>query len=150
MLKHAIALAVALILNATANLFIKFGMRAMDLELAGASPLEDGALGLVRLLFRHWIVLAGLACFALNVVFYAYALQKLPISAAYPIMVATGFAIIVAVAGAKLGERLSVTQWAGVAAILLGVVLVARDAGRQMGAPGPAPVARGAVVDPRR
>jgi multidrug transporter EmrE-like cation transporter len=69
------------------------------------------------------------------VVFYAYALQKLPISVAYPIMVACGFAIIVTVAGWVLHERLSPWQWVGVLAILVGVFLVARDAGRQIGSP---------------
>lgn len=132
-MKHAIALVIALALNASANLMIKFGMRAMDVELAGASPLDHGVWGLVKLLLRHWIILAGLGCFALNVVFYAFALQKLPISVAYPIMVTTGFAIIVAVAGWMLNERLSVVQWIGVVTILVGVVLVAKDAGRQMG-----------------
>lgn len=134
--KHAIALAVALLLNAAANLMIRFGMRAIDLELAGAPLLQDGFWGLVRLLLRHWIVVVGLGCFAANVVFYAFALQKLPISSAYPIMVTGGFAIIVVVAGALLKERLTPVQWVGVAAILVGVVLVARDAGRQMGGGG--------------
>ncbi|MBI4705678.1 MAG: EamA family transporter [Deltaproteobacteria bacterium] len=137
MLKYAAALAVALVLNAAANLMIKLGMRAIDLDLGGAGLLDGGLWGLGRLLLRHWIVLAGLVCFATNVVFYAYALQKLPVSAAYPIMVACGFAIIVVVAGFMLRERLSALQWIGVAAILAGVVLVARDAGRQMGGPAP-------------
>ena len=135
MAKYAIALVVALLLNAAANLMIKFGMRGIDAELAGAGLLDDGVLGLISLLFRHWILLVGLLCFALNVVFYAYALQKLPISAAYPIMVTCGFAIIVIVAGLLLHERLTLWQWVGVGAILVGVVLVARDAGKQMGAP---------------
>jgi multidrug transporter EmrE-like cation transporter len=135
MLKYVIALIVALALNAAANLMIKFGMRAIDLELSGGSALSGGFTGLLRLLLRHWVLLAGLACFALNVVFYAFALQKLAISVAYPIMVASGFGIIVAVAGFMLGERLSGAQWAGVVAIMLGVTLVAKDAGRQMGAP---------------
>ena len=129
----ALALLAALSLNATANLLIKFGMRGMDVDLAGGSPMDGGIMGLVKLLLRHWEVLAGLACFACNILFYAYALQKLPISVAYPIMVTTGFAIIVAVAGWKLHERLTVLQWVGVVTILIGVVLVAKDAGRQMG-----------------
>ncbi len=133
MLKYVIALVVALVLNATANLLIKFGMRAIDLELGGAGALAGGVGELVRLLVRHWVVPLGLACFAANVVFYAYALQKLPISMAYPVMVTTGFAIIVIVAGVVLRERLTAAQWVGVGAILLGVTLVARDAGRQMG-----------------
>ena len=75
----------------------------------------------------------GLTCFAANVVFYTYALVRLPISVAYPIMVTCGFAIIVVVAGLKLHERLSPIQWVGVAAILIGVWLVANDAARQTG-----------------
>jgi len=134
-MKYVIALVVALTLNATANLLIKFGMRAMDMELAGGSPMDGGVMGLVKLLLRHWIVIAGLGCFALNVVFYAFALQKLPISVAYPIMVTTGFAIIVAVAGFMLNERLTPIQWVGVVTILIGVALVAKDAGKQMGGP---------------
>ncbi len=135
MAKYAIALVIALLLNAAANLMIKFGMRGVELEFAGAGIMDGGFVGLVKLLLRHWIVLLGVGCFAANVVFYAFALQKLPISTAYPIMVTGGFAIIVAVAGLILGERLSTPQWAGVAAILFGVYLVARDAGRQMGGP---------------
>jgi multidrug transporter EmrE-like cation transporter len=139
MVKYVIALVIALALNAAANLMIKFGMRGIDMELSGASALSDGFAGLARLLLRHWILLAGLLCFALNVVFYAFALQKLAISVAYPIMVASGFGIIVTVAGFILGERLTPMQWIGVTAILLGVTLVAKDAGRQMGVSHDAP-----------
>ena len=136
MVKYAVALTLALLLNAAANLMIRFGMRAIDIELGGAGLLDGGPWVMARILLRHWVVLAGIACFALNVVFYAYALQKLPISMAYPIMVTCGFAIIVVVAGLTLDERLSVVQWLGVAAILVGVLLVAKDAGRQMGSAG--------------
>jgi multidrug transporter EmrE-like cation transporter len=139
MLKYLMALSVALVLNAGANLMIRFGMRAIDLELGGESALDGGIIGLIKLLLRHWVVLLGLACFATNIVFYAYALQKLPISAAYPVMVIGGFVIIVIVSGMMLKERLTAVQWVGVAAIMIGVVLVARDASRQMGGTQPNP-----------
>lgn len=144
MFKYAVALVIALSLNAAANLMMKFGMRAIDLELAGGSALSGGLMGLVRLLLRNWVLLAGLGCFALNVVFYTFSLQKLPISIAYPIMVASGFGIIVLVASMMLGERLTGAQWVGVTAILLGVALVAKDAGQQMGGPKPARTSVGA------
>ena len=133
MAKYAVALVIALLLNASANLMIKFGMHAINTELAGAGVLSQGPVQAVKLVLRHWILLVGLGCFAANVVFYAFALQKLQISVAYPIMVTVGFAIIAVVAGWKLGESLSMVQWVGVGAILLGVTLVASDAGRQMG-----------------
>jgi drug/metabolite transporter (DMT)-like permease len=50
-------------------------------------------------------------------------------------MTIVGFAIIVVVAGSVLDERLSLLQWVGIGAILVGVTLVAKDAGRQMGSP---------------
>ncbi len=65
----------------------------------------------------------GLVCFGLNLVAYQFALQRLPISMAYPIMVTGGYAIIVVVAG-LMGERMVPAQWVGVALILLGVGLV--------------------------
>ena len=133
MLKHAIALVIALLLNASANLMIKFGMRSIDIELAGGGVGSLGLSGVIHLVIKNWVLLAGLGCFAANVVLYAFALQKLPISVAYPIMVASGFALIVIVAGAMLGERLTPVQWIGVLGILVGVVLVAKDAGRQIG-----------------
>lgn len=136
MAKYAIALVIALVLNASANLMIKFGMHAINTELSGAGVLSQGPMGAIKLVLRHWILLLGLGCFAANVVFYAFALQKLQISVAYPIMVTVGFAIIAVVAGWKLGESLSTVQWVGVGAILVGVTLVASDAGRQMGGGG--------------
>lgn len=144
MVKYVIALVTALALNAAANLFIKFGMRAIDLELSQTGGSMPGGMGgIVQLLLRHWVILIGLGCFALNVVFYSFALQKLPISVAYPVMTIVGFAIIVVVAGSVLNERLSATQWVGIAAILVGATLVAKDAGRQMGGAKPASVQSG-------
>ena len=140
-MKYIVALVIALCLNAAANLLIKFGMRAIDLEFAGTgqSPLSGGLWGLIQVLLRHWPLLLGLGCFALNVVFYSFALQKLPVSVAYPVMVTTGFAIIVTVASLMLGERLTSIQWVGVGAILIGVTLVAKDAGQKPVAEKPVP-----------
>jgi small multidrug resistance pump len=121
-MKHVIALILALVLNASANLMMK----------VGANRLGDAGLtlqrGLVNLVTRNWVLLLGLACFATNALFYTYALtgKHMKISLAYPIMVGGGYAIIALVAWYYLGERLSAGQWLGVAMILVGVILVAR------------------------
>jgi len=74
-------------------------------------------------------LMIGLTCFALNAVFYMYALQSksLKISVAYPIMVGGGFALIAVVAHLhpSLLERLTTVQMIGVAMILGGILLVA-------------------------
>jgi len=119
---YLIALTAALLLNATANLLMKFGMKKID-EAGGLT--SQGAAHAALSILTSPLLIVGMICFGLNLLAYMYALQKLPISVAYPVMVSTGFAIIVVVAGRMLGERLSAIQWAGVAAILLGVWLVA-------------------------
>jgi multidrug transporter EmrE-like cation transporter len=129
-MRYLFALAAALLLNATANLMMKFGMQ----QIAQAGGwLKAGPLAAASAIFRTPLLLFGVACFAANLLCYMYALQKLPISVAYPIMVTAGFAIIVVVAGLCLHERLLPSQWLGVAFILVGVWLVASKAATQLG-----------------
>ncbi len=120
-MRYAVALVAALILNATANLLIKASAMGSVGQVGSDSA---GPLGAFKALLANVPFLVGLICFGLNLVAYQYALQKLQISIAYPIMVTCGYVIIVIVAGMKMGERLAAVQWAGVALILLGVWLV--------------------------
>jgi multidrug transporter EmrE-like cation transporter len=119
-MRYFLALVAALILNATANLLIK----ASAVQPAADSGASAGLLPAVRGLATNIPFLIGLLCFGLNLVAYQYALQKLQISIAYPIMVTCGYVIIVVIAGWKMGERLVPVQWAGVILILIGVWLV--------------------------
>ncbi len=121
-MKYAIALFVALALNASANLMMKSG--ANRLRSTGVS-LDQGVLALLT---NNWVLILGLLCFATNVIIYIYALtgEHMKISLAYPIMVGGGFAIVAVVAWRYMGETMSLAQWAGVAFILVGVLLVAR------------------------
>ena len=128
-MRYLVALAAALLLNAAANLMMKFGMH----QITQTGPwLKAGPLAAAGAIFRTPVLIIGVACFAANLLCYMYALQKLPVSVAYPIMVATGFAIIVVVAGLYLRERLLLGQWLGVAFILVGVWLVASRAATQL------------------
>jgi multidrug transporter EmrE-like cation transporter len=131
-MKHVylVALAAALVMNATANLMMKFGMERY--KAAGVTP-EHGAWAVIAALASNWVLMLGLCLFAANVVLYTFALKGLPISVAYPIMVTVGFAIIVVVAGWRLHERLSPVQWVGVVLILAGVWLVGSRATAQLG-----------------
>lgn len=119
-MRYFVALVVALILNATANLLIKASAMNSD----GGGVLAGGAVGAIKALLTNVPFLVGLICFGLNLVAYQFALQKMQISIAYPIMVTCGYVIIVVVAGMKMGERLAPVQWAGVVLILAGVWLV--------------------------
>lgn len=125
-MRHMIALALALTLNAAANLMMKVGSGRFN---ASGLNTDPGLRTLLAAVAQNWVLILGLLCFAVNVLFYAYALRApfLPVSIAYPIMVGAGFAIIAVVAWWFLGERMSAMQWVGVVMILVGVILVARE-----------------------
>ncbi len=119
---HVLALLLALVLNAAANLLMRVGMIRLD---AAGGLFKNGPGGAVTTVLTTPVLLIGLTSFALNVVFYMYALQKFKISIAYPLMVGGGYAIMAAVAYLALGERLNAAQKFGVAMILAGVIVVA-------------------------
>lgn len=123
---YVLALFVALVLNAFANLLMKVGMKSVE---ASGGLFKDGALTAIKTVLANAPLLVGLTCFALNAVFYMYALQSksLKISIAYPIMVGGGFALIALVARfhPSLAERLTWGQFAGVALVLVGIILIA-------------------------
>lgn len=125
-MKYVVALMMALVLNASANLLMKLGAQSVA---SGGGLLAGGPAGAVRTLLRTPTLLIGLVLFGLNAGFYMYALQSksLKISVAYPVMVGGGFALIAIVARLHpaLSERLSWTQLTGVAMILGGILLVA-------------------------
>ena len=125
-MKYFIALLAALLLNATANLLMKVGMKSVA---EGGGVLKDGVAGAIKTVLTSMPLMVGLTCFALNAVFYMYALQSkaLKISVAYPIMVGGGFALIAVIAHVHpaLLERLTVVQMIGVALVLTGIVLIA-------------------------
>lgn len=129
-MRYVFALAAALLLNAAANLMIKFGMQ--DVSQSGGW-LRSGLVPAAASVLRRPILLLGMVCFAANLFCYMYALQRLPISLAYPIMVTLGFSLIVIVAGLYLHERLTPVQWVGVGLIFVGVWLVAWRAASQLG-----------------
>ena len=125
-MKYVLALCAALVLNATANLLMKVGMKAVQHE---GGLLRAGVVPAVGTILTHPVLLIGLVCFGLNAALYMFALQSetLKISIAYPIMVGGGFALISVVAyfHPQLQERLTAGQLLGVAFVLIGVFAIA-------------------------
>ncbi len=79
--------------------------------------------GFINLLLSPWF-LAGLLFYATNVVIFAKALDKLPVSTAYPVLAGTGFGLIAIAGSFFFAEKLGVNQWIGMALILAGVIVV--------------------------
>jgi len=116
---HAVFLVVALIFNALANILMKLANVRSNLP-ANASIMEK----IVSIYFSIPFI-GGLFLFALNLFFYTYALSKMNLSVAYPIMVGAGFTIIGVSSYFIFNERLSAIQVTGILLILIGVTLVA-------------------------
>jgi len=111
-------LALAFTLNAGANILLKISsVKGIVLS----KPLPEA-------LVANWQFIAGVALFAVNVLFYFLALRALPLSIAYPIMVAMSFLLINGYAFVALGENIAPFQIAGYILIIVGLVLVIRFA----------------------
>lgn len=108
-------LVLALTLNATANVLLKVGAGRLG---------HFGEPGAMLRLLTNYHLLAGLALFALNVIFYAAALSRLNLSVAYPVMMAGGIVIVVSVSILVLQESVTRLQLLGLALLVAGIVLV--------------------------
>ena len=125
-MKYMLALFIALVLNASANLLMKAGMKPIQ---EGGGVLREGVVAGIKTVLTSGTLVLGLIFFGVNAAFYMYALQSkaLKISIAYPIMVGGGFALIAIVARYHpfFAETLSWGQKLGVALVFLGIVLIA-------------------------
>ena len=88
-----------------------------------AAEMADQSLG--GLLFSPWFI-GGLVCYGINVILFAKALEKLPVSIAYPVLAGASLALISFVAAMLFHEKLVPVHWAGAVFILVGIILITR------------------------
>ncbi len=106
---------IASVLNGSGSLLLKQSrLKATD----------DGLMGL---LLNPWFI-GGLACYGINVIFFAKALEKLPVSVAYPVLAGASLALITMVAAMVFHERMAPVHWGGAVFILIGIILITRPA----------------------
>ncbi len=83
----------------------------------------------IKMLLTNYHLIAGVTVYALSTVLYVYALSKGNLSLLYPI-IATSYIWTLIFSKIFLKEPVGLTSWAGVFFILLGVALIATQAGR--------------------
>ena len=83
----------------------------------------------IKLLLTNYHLIIAVAVYALSTVLYVYALSKQNLSILYPI-IATSYIWTLIFAKIFLKEQVGLTSWTGVFFILLGVTLIATQAGR--------------------
>jgi drug/metabolite transporter (DMT)-like permease len=82
----------------------------------------------IKLLLTNYHLIIGILVYILSTVLYVYALSKEQLSILYPI-IATSYIWTLLFSKFFLKESVGITSWAGVFFILLGVTLIATQAG---------------------
>lgn len=110
------------LLNAGAQLLLKAGTRTLGvIGFSGTGFLSTA----VSVALQPYIV-GGLACYVVSVAIWIVALSRVDVSVAYP-MLSIGYVVNAFAAWWLFGELLTPMRLAGIALILLGVLLLARS-----------------------
>ena len=112
---------VSVALAATAQLTLKHGMNQVT-EASGTATLSAGSL---RAILTNVSVVGGLLIFGLSAVVWLMVLSRASLSFAYPFASLT-YVLIVLADKLVLHEEIPVLRWAGVFAIMTGIILVAQ------------------------
>lgn len=119
-MKIYFVLALAILLNAGANILMKIAMQKSPVFIEQGSMFSS----LIQAVKNPWLLL-GVSCFGLALVAYSAVLSKINLSIAYPIMTGAGFLIVSIVSALYLKEQLSYLHVMGALLILAGVWLLA-------------------------
>lgn len=107
------AIFISVLLGATGQILMKLGASA------GLPP------GGLYMLFLNPSVLSGMALYGLSALTWIYALTRVPLSVAYP-MVSLGYILVIAVSYFLFQEPVGGWKIAGAAFIAVGVILISR------------------------
>jgi multidrug transporter EmrE-like cation transporter len=122
--------AVAVVLGAFGQLCLKLGANQIKVLLAGATPASGGAMALLGQWATYsslWPLWLGLGLYALGAVLWVWALGRVELSLAYP-MLSFGYVIVTVLAHFMLGESLGPWKLGGLATICLGIWVLSRGA----------------------
>ena len=109
---------VVILLNVCGHVFLKVGMNQVG-AIETKSAIQYGFDSITNL-----FVILGLAGYVSSVTGYIVVLSKTQLSVAYPILMSSGYALVVLVSYLFLKEPFSPLKWFGISLILLGVVFV--------------------------
>ena len=112
----------SVILAAVAQLTLKHGMNQVTAENGGVAKLNAASL---KLMVTNLSVLGGLVIFGVSAIVWLLVLSRPSLSFAYP-FASLGYVLIVLSARFVLHEQVPPLRWAGVACIMVGIILVAQ------------------------
>jgi len=107
-------------LNALAQLFLKSGSEVLNQP----NIFEDTFLLFLKVISNLHII-SGLTCYAISILLWIYALSKVDVSIAYP-MISIGFIINTIAAWYLFNEPFGLFKLVGIFFIIIGVFLISR------------------------
>ena len=119
MVKSLLLILVSVVLGSSAQIAIKWGT-------LGVSQTDLDTKELLMKYFTNASVLSGLILYAFSSVTWIFAVAKVDLSQAYP-MVAMGYVIVFICSYLFFNEPISLLKIAGLATIVAGVVMISRS-----------------------
>ncbi|MDH4222331.1 MAG: SMR family transporter [candidate division Zixibacteria bacterium] len=111
----------AILLNVCGHIFLKAGMNKV-----GAIDPQLLILDFNKVFFSSPFVILGISSYVASVALYMVVLSRTYLSFAYPLMMSTGYALIVLFSWQVFKEPFSMYKWAGVGLIFIGVLLIGK------------------------
>jgi multidrug transporter EmrE-like cation transporter len=111
----------AILLNVCGHIFLKAGMNKIGV----INPLlliSD----FKKVFFTTPFVLLGISSYVASVAFYLVVLSRTYLSFAYPLMMSTGYVLIVLFSWQVFKEPFTLYKWVGMGLILIGVLLIGK------------------------
>lgn len=71
--------------------------------------------------------IGAIVFYVINLGLFASAIDRLPVSVGYPILAASGFALLTLASNLFFGERFGAWQIAGIALVIVGIFCLAQD-----------------------
>ncbi|MEO7622818.1 MAG: EamA family transporter [Gallionella sp.] len=108
-------------LNAAAQILMKAGTNSIgyfEFSMQNIMPVS-------MKLATEWHIILALFCYALSVIIWILALSRVPVSIAFP-MLSMAYVVNAIAASYLLGEAFNPTKLAGMAVIILGVIIISR------------------------
>lgn len=116
---HWIIIFSAILLNVGGHVFLKAGMN----KVGGIDPLLL-ILDFKKVFLSTPFVILGISSYVASVALYMVVLSRTHLSFAYPLMMSTGYVLIVLVSWQIFQEPFSSYKWMGIGLILIGVFLI--------------------------
>jgi len=110
----------AILLNVCGHVFLKAGMN----KVGAIDPLLL-FLDFKKIFFTPFVVL-GISSYVASMVLYMVVLSRTHLSFAYPLMMSTGYVLIVLISWQVFKEPFSLYKWIGMGLIFAGVFLIGK------------------------